>query len=395
MKKNIFLSLYEFSFVLLFFKTLSFYYFWNIPIVFFSLINLVFFLLYAFYEKNIKLNIKLGNVIAIFFLFLSYIVCIISGRGIGFISHISVLLCILLLLLISISAKKNILRTITVIFSFISFISLIFYIIVVFLKINLPYKNVEYSQYTYRLYYFFLFRTYDSIVLEYNRFHSLFLEPGHLGCVAVLLLNANGFNLKNKYNIMLLISVFFTFSLAAYFLLFITFVFLNFKLKNLKYILCGLLVLLCVFVYYMNKKDSIIYQEIISRLIITDDGNIAGNNRYTSTFTNYYQTFIKTKNLFLGIGPEYKNMSGMQSAGYKVYIVQYGIIGTFSVILFNFMVYIKNFSRKSFFLFLINLLIFINLGTPLWACILITYIIGCESLSKETGKINYENKKSS
>lgn len=377
---NIFLSLYEFSFVLLFFKTLDFYYFWNIHIVVFCFFNFLCLFLYIFFNKGLYINISLDIVFVCVLLFLCYFSCTISGSGEGFFSYVAVYICLFFFLIFPFKIKIEILRIITSMFALVSLISLVIYILVIFAKIPLPFVDVEYLHYNYRNYFFFLFRTYDGVVLEYNRFHSLFLEPGYMGCVGVLLLNANDFNFRNKYNKMILISILFTFSLAAYLLLFISFLFRSLNKKNIKFLFFLIFILVLVFLFFFNKEDSIIYQEIISRLLPSKEGGISGNNRFTTKFLYHYNEFKKSNDIFFGMGTKYRNLTGMNSAGYKVYVMQYGIVGTFFVILFYSMISLKNFCRKTFELFVLNVLIFINLGYPLWTCILITYIAGCENL---------------
>lgn len=392
---NIILSLYEFSFVLLFFKTLDFYYFWNIHIIVFCIFNLLCLFLYVFFSKELYINLSLDVVFVCILLFLCYFSCTISGAGEGFFSYISVYLCMFFFLIFPFKIKTEILRIITITFAIVSLVSLVIYILVIFAKIPLPFFEVEYLHYDYRNYFFFLFRTYDGVVLEYNRFHSLFLEPGYMGCVGVLLLNANDFNFRNKYNKMILISIIFTFSLAAYLLLFISFLFRSLNKRNIKFLFLIIFIILLTFLFFYNKKDSIIYQEIISRLLPSESDGISGNNRFTKKFLYYYSEFKKSNDIYFGLGAEYRKLAGMNSAGYKVYVMQYGVVGTFFVILFYSIISLKNFCKKTFELFVLNVLIFINLGYPLWTCILITYIAGCENLSqKKIEEIkNYVRKK--
>jgi len=87
------------------------------------------------------------------------------------------------------------------------------------LGLNLPGRNAEFSE-TYRFtnYYFFLIRDWGQVMLI-PRFQAFFLEPGHMGTAIVLLLATQVGQMKKWYNIILLIALLFSFSLAAYVLL--------------------------------------------------------------------------------------------------------------------------------------------------------------------------------
>ena len=59
-------------------------------------------------------------------------------------------------------------------------------------------------------------------LLDY-RFHSIFLEPGHLGCIIAFFVMANQYNFKNRYVLIMSIVLLFTLSLAGYVLFYIGF----------------------------------------------------------------------------------------------------------------------------------------------------------------------------
>lgn len=64
------------------------------------------------------------------------------------------------------------------------------------------------------------------------RFNSIFDEPGYLGTIIALYVTGSGLDLKNKWNIVLLIAGFFTLSLAYFAILFIYFILISLNGKD-------------------------------------------------------------------------------------------------------------------------------------------------------------------
>ena len=219
-------------------------------------------------------------------------------------------------------------------------VSLPLYILYI-LGFPLPYVNIQYHDavYSFSNYYFFLVD--DRALFEFfPRFNSVFLEPAHLGTALVVLLQAQRGYWKKWYNIILLTSVIFTFSLGAYiYLIFVVFLnsWTNGK-KIFKQFAISLTVMLSVvagaFIY--NEGDNLIHNLILLRLEV-EDGDIAGNNRVSSDFEMDYQKFLNS-NQFL-FGTDFEQTTG--ASGYKVYYYDYGVVG----ILLLFAFYVAVLSR--------------------------------------------------
>ena len=84
------------------------------------------------------------------------------------------------------------------------------------LGISLPGKSVEFDEYySYTNHYLFLLDD-RNLLSFFPRFNSYFIEPSHIGQACAFLLMAQSGQWKKWYNIILLTTVFLSFSLAAY-----------------------------------------------------------------------------------------------------------------------------------------------------------------------------------
>lgn len=132
-------------------------------------------------------------------------------------------------------------------------------------------------------------------------------------------------------------------SLAAYGLMVGAVILILFQRRNY----FALLVMVGIFIglgigasAYLNG-DNVLNKAIVSRLEITEDGEIAGNNRTTGFFDVSYDKYLKSDKIWLGIG---RDAFGSQSdtsdnitvgtAGYKRYFYLRGILGSTLILLF-------------------------------------------------------------
>jgi hypothetical protein len=269
--------------------------------------------------------------------------------------------------------RHEILKFITKWVAVILFFSIIAWILfLIGLKWNS--SSIEYNegQYVFDNYYFFLHLK-RGFLFRYN---SIFLEPGQLGMIATFLLFINKFNLKRKSVLIIFIANLLTLSLASYIVMVIS-AFWLFAVSRRQIstgIILGIL-LIFSFQYFQSKRSgNILYDNIIARLQF-EDGDIKGNNRFSSDMDRYFENFAKTEKLFTGIGIEkYYQLSLGANAGYKVHLLAYGIIGTFLVIIFYLSLLKKYISRNTIGLFIIYFLWYLQAAYPLWECNLILYI---------------------
>ena len=278
-------------------------------------------------------------------------------------------------------------------------VSLFFYLLIL-AQVELPYTIDYYgdvnsdSFYSARNYFVLvqLSNWYTDIALD--RFQSIFLEPGYLACLIAMMLFIDGYSFrKRKSNLLLLIALFLTFSLAG-FLLFTVFYLVR-VLKNSKYrfvSMTGLILLIfSIYVYGTNHNggDNLINQFILERLQYDSDrGTIEGYNRTTEAFDEYFSEFIFTPSVVLGDAKVFESRFAGDGAnvGIKYYIVVYGLVGLFSYILFLLSPFFKM-VRKTYLtsaLFVLWFIIFARGNFVMWmSAFLITYIYGLLILNEQ------------
>lgn len=190
--------------------------------------------------------------------------------------------------------------------------------------------------YSFQNYYIFLIddRTFLAFI---PRFHSVFLEPGHLGTATAFLLLTQIGQWKKWYNIVMIVTTLITFSLAAYMLfIFVLFASAWIQHKRVFMKLFGIIVLIVgvgIGAFFYEQGDNMLFTLIIERLEITEDGDIAGNNRVTDDFDAIYDDYLQSIDILYG--REYKIEDfGFGNSGYKVFLYDYGIICLFLVFLF-------------------------------------------------------------
>ena len=278
--------------------------------------------------------------------------------------------------------KMHILSFVTKGFAILLFVSLVFYVFFLFGISTTP-TIIQYidGRYVSFNYLFFIVRI---DVVDFYRFQSIFMEPGHLTMGLVPLIMANRFDLRNKYVLLLFIVELFTFSLAGYITMLIGYLLFNFTFRRLKYILVGFL-FLCVAVLIFDKTgNSEVLDKFLWNRLEFSNGDISGNNRTTEEFNRVYEGVINSSYRWLG-----KNNVDIESfggnSGYKKFIVTNGLIGSFAVLsLYGYNAVIYKRKDVMIFTFILLLLLFQN-SYPLWFSVFFVYITGSTNL------IKYEN----
>lgn len=208
----------------------------------------------------------------------------------------------------------------------------------------------------------------------FPRFSSVFLEPGHLGTAATLLLSTQFGKWKKWYNIVLLVALLLTFSLAAY-VIYVVVIFLKLWVQRKQFI--GKLIMMVAFIstivvgsFFYNNGENLLHDLILIRLEV-EDGEMAGNNRVTEDFDTDFEKLCESSAVIFGKkreNPEFGN------SGYKVFIYENGIVGTVLMLIF----YIASLGkirdrRATASAFILALLGFIVRGYPLWYSNYLTY----------------------
>lgn len=224
-------------------------------------------------------------------------------------------------------------------------------------------------------YIFYIKTTFDSGFLV--RFNAFFLEPGHQAIVSTFLLMANRFDFRKfPLLIVLALGVVFSFSLAGYILCAVALIFL--KVNNLPRFLTASAIIAIIIggAYFWNGGDNSLNELIVKRLEYDKSTGIKGNNRFYNNTDYEFERTIGTKYLFTGIKGR-TNMDLISGAGYKIYILNFGLVGTILVIFFYLSVIPSNPDyRYTISFFIIIALCFVQRAYPFWYSWLLPYVVG-------------------
>ena len=251
-------------------------------------------------------------------------------------------------------------------------VSIPFYLLYL-LGFTFPSTNAQYGDglYTYTNFYFFLLD--DRSISIFPRFHSVFLEPGHLGTATVLLLFAQCGYWRKWYNVILWIATLMTFSLAAY-VLSVVVIFLNLWMRGKNIFKKALFVICCVAgtvigSFFYNDGENLIHDLIVIRLEIDEEGGLSGDNRVAGWFEDEYDSYLQSSDVFFGRDYDY-SIPG--NSGYRLYIYENGLIGLFLVILLYLTFLIKAIDKRVLWsVALIAVLCFWVRGYLLWYSVFI------------------------
>lgn len=247
-----------------------------------------------------------------------------------------------------------------------------FFFVAYLVGVGLPYRDTVFGDnlYSFSNYYFFMVDD-RSLLAIIPRFQSVFLEPGHLGSAASVLLMTQIGRWKRWWNVTLMVACVISFSLAAYAII-IALSFLNLwvQRKNLigKFlVVTALMGGVAVSATFYNGGDNLINNLILARLEIDEKtGDIVGNNRVDVNFEKEFDKFIATSDALFGRDMD-KIAAGSGNSGYRVFIYKHGLVGMCLVILFyGFMFTDYRDIRHLLMCICISLLIFWIRGYPLW-----------------------------
>lgn len=280
-------------------------------------------------------------------------------------------------------------------------VSLFFWIIHL-IGIDLPSTELTYGTtnkgngdedlYLFSNYYVFLvdnswmMRPFDEVP-SFLRFSSIFLEPGYLSILMVFFLFIGNFSLKNKRNIIFILTIIATISLAGFIMVIMAF--LARKIRSAKQgmavILLVSLIALGGYIFFKNYNggNNFVNELIIERLEYDEsEGTIAGYNRTNSGFDYQYERFVKSSDVVLGIGREEVSDIAGNNVGYKAFIMSYGIMGLLFFLLFIFVLARIGGNYLSYVLFVLYIVMFIRGDvTMYWHAFILVYVGGI-ALSK-------------
>ncbi len=377
-KSNKVFSLFKISLLLLLLQSMFAWFLWGVYTAFFvNLLPLVLAFILFLSDKN-RYKITIFNAICIFLIVIIQLYIVREFKMTAFILSLLRIGNISSVLLLNNNDKKKLFIFFTKSIAVILTVSLIGWVLFL-LGVNLPYYSIESDYGPYNNYYFFILFKEDSIFSIIPRFSSIFLEPGYLGMLTSILIVTNKFQFKKKATLIFLLATIFSFSLAAFLVIIISSIIyiLSTSKKSMLYIFSFIILLFTLYKIsvVLNDGDNAIYNYLFKRLEFSN-GTISGYNRFSSDLDSYYNSFINSSNIYFGIGEqEFRKLSWEGgNAGYKVFLIQYGLVGTTLVFLFHLVLVLSVNYKQSWLLFMVYILIFLQAAYPLIESELLLFI---------------------
>lgn len=311
--------------------------------IMFSLVN---FLLVLFLFPSVKVDKNNISALVLFFLLYTW-VCIRGGfTFIGSLSNY----CLLVFICLSSRRFDRVFNYFKTLFAIVIGLSLIIYILVVIIGIELPSFEIEplnraKHDVVYHCYYFLI--TFEKYGILLPRFCGLFDEPGVIGTICGCLLVADKFNLKDKYNIIIFLagvlslSLFFFVIAFAYIL-----VFSKVKVKIA-------IVLIAAVLLFIFSDNEFLDLYLWDRFDFSG-GKMAGDTRKMGLSQTWYKSFQQSASYYWGLGNNAHSVYNAGGCSYSDLIIDYGIL-FFILYIVTFSVYaLKSLnSFKTWFAFLL------------------------------------------
>jgi len=225
------------------------------------------------------------------------------------------------------------------------------------------------------LYNYYFFQEFDPNEggFGFARFQAFFLEPGHLGTIVALFLFADHYDFFKKRNVIFIIAVIISLSASAYVLVAVGYILYKYSRNKLSQFLLGILFVV-FFIWFFaeyNGGDNAINNLIFGKLT-REEGAIEGRVAFEviQAFNNMWST---GDDLLFGKGVFGEDLLG---AGFLLFFVQQGIIGTILLVLVYFNIYKSCKSSYGFLFFLLYIISFLQRTYPYWDFFIITFILG-------------------
>ncbi len=228
-------------------------------------------------------------------------------------------------------------------------------------------------------YFFYIYSGgYESEDAGVLRFGSIFLEPGHLSMICILMLFANRFRFKSQPLLWIpFVCIMISFSLTGYVLLLISIFLL--KIKNIFYMLASVIVLTSSWLFVTeiwNEGNNPVNILIVQRLEFDTGKGIKGNNRTVKKTDYYYKQRVQDGQIILGIGNADKG-DRVKGAGYKIFLLRNGVISAILVgLIYILLINPKSNKRYAWSFFTVIILLFLQRAYPSWYSWLFFYTLG-------------------
>lgn len=245
-------------------------------------------------------------------------------------------------------------------YSFFLIPSIIIFIIVFIVGIDLPHTVIqplnELKDYKYLQYPFLIYgdQVYKTV---FPRFYGYFDEPGVIGTISSVILLSSKFNLKKLINIPIFIAGLLSFSLVFYILL-VTY---GFIIARFKY---KIITFFVIIITLTLLKDNQIFNGLIMDRISYENAELPRNSRSVKGFDTWFKQYAKTDEFYFGLGTKESRRHNPGGSYYKDLIVSYGVL---TFILFTTLLTIRAFYKFKFkkeFIIYVVILIFVLYQRP-------------------------------
>ncbi len=314
MKKNINKRAYFAAFLL--FSVIPAFYLWgNIFLPILSVVFPLVFLIEALHHGTNKRKVFI--IIYTSFVLLWYVI----ASGVNIFGTVLVLTPVLLLLPKS-SFHVRVFDAFLRVFALIMGVSVLTFILVVLLGVNLPHIEIQpLNEFKLESYYLFpFFVTTDGIITPFMiRFMGFFDEPGVVGTLCAIILMTERFDLKKWENIIILIAGIVSMSFFFFIICFVYILMIVPFNQKILIILAGIVIIISL------QNNELINDTLFSRFII-NDGQFEGMNREHGDFTSFFNNFRHTNAYWTGLGPGHAELLNDGGSSYKQVIVDYGVV---------------------------------------------------------------------
>ncbi|MDE6341270.1 MAG: hypothetical protein K2K93_03040 [Muribaculaceae bacterium] len=238
-------------------------------------------------------------------------------------------------------------------------------------------------------YIFYIKTTLDFGTLE--RFNAYFLEPGHQALLGTFLMIADRFRFrKNPWLWVIAVAVVMSFSLAGYLLALVGFVLLKINSLGKMLATVAAVIIFVIGMQNLSGGDNAFNDLIISRLERDESQGIKGNNRFAGNTDFVFSRMMHSSDSLTGVKDK-TNMDLIAGAGYKIYFINYGWIGTLLSLFFYISVIPRRPDYRYTIAFLIVLILcFFQRSYPAWYSWLFPYVMGIYIAKGEKEQISEE-----
>lgn len=227
---------------------------------------------------------------------------------------------------------------------------------------------------------YFLFLQHFS---ETFRFRSIFLEPGYLGTLSAFILYLNNYDFKKWQNCFILIGLLLSFSLAGYIAFAIGYLFhLRIENKSIRGPIVFIILLIGVMniAPLINNGNNYVNELIVQRLQFDEELGIVGNDRFHGDTDYLFEQAFTNGTFMFGLPNNIFDNSDITGAGYKIYILRYGLFSFVCAILFYIVLASSASNRKEcMYASILLVFIFLQSATPEMYRWLIPFCLFCRS----------------